>query len=74
MANDIPTMLTIRETAEKTRLAEHLVRQLCLNGKIVAIRSGKKWLINFDKFVDYLNDPKINKNENSFEEIRKIKE
>ena len=51
----IPTMLTIKETAEVTKMAEHHVRQLAISGKIVCVKTGKKYLINLEKFIDYLN-------------------
>lgn len=51
----IPTMLTINQTAERSGLAMHYIRQLCLQGKITYCRAGSKYLINFEKFVDYLN-------------------
>ena len=53
--NEIPTMLTINETAEKTGLAKYYIRQCCLNNKIVHIRCGKRILVNFGKFVEFLN-------------------
>ena len=55
MMNEIPTMLTINETAEKTGLAKHYIRQCCLNNKIVHVRCGKRILINFNKFIEFLN-------------------
>lgn len=50
-----PTMLTIKQTAEKTNLPYELIRKLCLQNKIIFIKSGSKYLINFEKFIDYLN-------------------
>lgn len=37
----IPTMLTIKETAEKTGLAEHFIRGLAIGNQIVHVRCGK---------------------------------
>mgnify|MGYP007017343073 CR=1 FL=1 len=51
----IPTMLTINQTAERSGLATHYVRQLCLQGKVTYCRAGNKYLVNFEKFVDFLN-------------------
>ena len=51
----IPTMLTIKETAKRTGLAEGFIRKLVLNHEIVFVRTGKKYLVNFEKFADYLN-------------------
>ena len=50
-----PTMLTISQTAERSGLAKHYIRQLCIQNKICFVRSGQKYLINFEKFADYLN-------------------
>ena len=50
-----PTMLTIKETAKRTGLAEFYIRQLCLQNKIVYRKSGTKYLINFEKLIEYLN-------------------
>ena len=51
----IPTMLTIRETSNRTGVSYDAIRKLCLQDKIVYIRAGKKYLINFEKFCEYLN-------------------
>lgn len=50
-----PTMLTIKQTAERTGLAVHYIRQLCLQGKIVYRKAGNKFLINYERFIDFLN-------------------
>ena len=52
---ETPTMLTIKETAAKTGLAEYRIRQLCLEKKIIYIQCGKKYLVNYEKLIDYLN-------------------
>lgn len=51
----LPTMLTIKELSKRTNLSYNFIRQLCLKKEIVYVRSGKKYLINYDKFIDYLN-------------------
>lgn len=51
----IPTMLTIQETSNATGISYDCIRKLCLQGKIVHIRAGTKFLINMEKLVDYLN-------------------
>lgn len=50
-----PIMLTIRQTSERSGLARHYIRRLCLQNEIVYRKSGNKYLINYDKFVEYLN-------------------
>lgn len=74
ITQNIPTMLTINETARKTGIAKYRIRKLCENGEIVALKAGRKWLINCEKFVEFLN---TNKSSQPFEKssaIRKIKE
>lgn len=56
---NIPDMRTIPQAAKLTGLAEHHVRQLVLTGKIVACNIGKKYLVNVDKLVEYLNTATI---------------
>ncbi len=53
--NNIPHMETIKVTAKMFGLAEHFVRQLVINGKIVAVKAGCKYLVNVDKLAEYLN-------------------
>ena len=50
-----PTMLPILEVSARTGLSYDFIRKLCLNGKIAHVRAGKKYLVNYDRFVDYLN-------------------
>ena len=51
----IPTMKTIDDTATLLGLPKHWVRQKVLNGEIVAVKSGKRYLVNVDKLIEYLN-------------------
>lgn len=53
--DNIPTMLTLREAAARTGLSYDYLRKACLRGDIVHVRAGCKFLVNFDKLVDYLN-------------------
>ena len=52
-----PKMATIRETAKETGLSEHFIRRLCKTGKITAVPVGNRYMINLDRFIDYLNNP-----------------
>ncbi len=54
-----PRMLTIKQTAAETNLPYEFIRKLCLQNKIVYIKTGNKYLINFEKFIDYLNGEKL---------------
>ncbi len=51
----IPRMLTIRETAELFGLPVHFVRQKVNLGEVVAVKAGRKFLVNIARFADYLN-------------------
>ena len=53
----VPTMLTIKETAKTTGVAEYYIRQLVAGNKICFVKAGRKFLINLEKFVEYLNTP-----------------
>lgn len=55
MIGNIPHMETIKNTAKLFGLAEYFVRQKVLNGEIVAVKAGRKYLVNVDKFAEYLN-------------------
>lgn len=51
----IPRMRTIKETAELFGLPLHFVRQKVSSGEVVAVRAGRRFLVNIDKFAEYLN-------------------
>ena len=51
----IPEMLTINQVSERTNLSYSYLRMLCLQDKIVYVRAGNKYLINFQKFCTFLN-------------------
>ena len=49
-----PTMLTIKETAKRTGLAEYYIRNLVWERKIPFLPVGKKYLINLEGLTNYL--------------------
>lgn len=55
----IPHMETIKRTAELFGLPVHFVRCKVSSGEIVAVRAGRKFLVNVDKFAEYLNSATI---------------
>lgn len=57
--SEIPKMRTIAETAKETGLTENFIRRLCLTGQIVNVRAGKKYLVNLDRFIEFLNAPPV---------------
>lgn len=48
-------MKTIKEISSLTGVSEHQIRLLCKGNKIKYIRAGTKYLINYERFIDYLN-------------------
>ena len=53
----VPKMLSIRETAKATGLPEYFLRELVANNEICFVKAGRKYLINIDKLIEYLNTP-----------------
>lgn len=51
----IPRMEGIRKTAELFGLPVHFVRTKVASGEVVAVRAGRKFLVNIDRFAEYLN-------------------
>lgn len=45
----------IRKTAEIFGLPVHFVRAKAASGEVVAVRAGRKFLVNVDRFAEYLN-------------------
>ncbi len=55
----IPRMETIKATAALFNLPVHFVRCKVTSGEVVAVRAGKRFLVNVDKFAEYLNSSTI---------------
>lgn len=51
----IPEMITLKDASQRTGVSYDWLRKLCLQGKIVHIRAGSKYLLNFGKLIEYLN-------------------
>lgn len=54
-----PRMETIKATAALFNLPVHFVRQKVSAGEVVAVRAGKKFLVNVDRFKEYLESNTI---------------
>ena len=57
-ANDIPVMLSIKEVSARTGISYESIRYLCLTDQITFIRvgrSGGKYLINYKRFLEFLD-------------------
>lgn len=59
MMTDKPQMETIAKTAEILGLPEYFVRMKVKSGEIVAVRAGRKTLVNVNWFRMYLNTHKL---------------
>ena len=55
----VPRMRTIKETAEIFNLPVHFVREKVSAGEVVAVRAGRRFLVNIDRFAEYLNTCKV---------------
>ncbi|MBP3292434.1 MAG: DNA-binding protein [Clostridia bacterium] len=52
-----PQMLTIRETARTGILPEAALRTLVKQNRIPGVYVGCKFLVNYDRLCDWLNNP-----------------
>ena len=50
----VPRMRTIKETGAETGFPVYFIRQLVKQNKISYVKAGKKFLVNLDSFLDYL--------------------
>lgn len=53
--NKIPHICTIKQLAEETSISEHTIRSWVKQGAFKSLRSGKKYLINYDVFIKFLD-------------------
>lgn len=53
--SDMPIMIPMREASRRTGVSYDALRKKCLNHEIVFIRCGAKFLINYQKLLQYLN-------------------
>nr|DAH61390.1 MAG TPA: Helix-turn-helix XRE-family like protein [Caudoviricetes sp.] len=70
----IPTMLTIPQIVERfPALNYNFVRRLCIENKICYVRVGRgRYLINLEKFVDWLNGDEKKNCESQKKEVHEI--
>lgn len=50
-----PKMKTIQQLADETGISYNAIYKWCKEGKIVFIKAGTKYLVNVEKFNDFLN-------------------
>ena len=48
-------MVTLKEAASRTGISYDRLRKMCITRQIVHIKAGNKFLLNWDRLVDYLN-------------------
>jgi len=53
--SSIPRMLTLKAAAAETGFSYEFLRRLCLQKKIVFVKTGVKYLVNMDRLAEYLN-------------------
>lgn len=58
LTNRIPHMMTVRQVAKTGLISEYALRQLVKQGKVSCIALEHKVLINFDAFVEQLQQLK----------------
>ena len=54
-----PYMASIREAQEVTNLSYEFLRFLCYSGKVKSIKTGNKYMINYESLADFLNNSSI---------------
>lgn len=71
---DVPCMITINEAAQIVKLAKYHIRQLVLQDKVKYVKAGRKYLLNLDSLINYLqNGDKKERKENNEKNIRPIR-
>lgn len=51
----VPRMMTIRELAKEAGISEYSIRRMVKEGKIPSVNIGSKYLINYSKVCELLN-------------------
>ena len=59
LQSGLPRMRTIKAAAAETGLAEYFVRRLVKEGKVRYVKAGKKFLVNLDSLISYLNEGEV---------------
>ena len=52
--NKTPHICTIKQLATETNISQHTIRCWVKQGAFKSLRSGKKYLINYDVFMKFL--------------------
>lgn len=51
----VPRMVTVNELAKLVNISTYAIRRLVKADRITYFKSGSKVLINYDRFIDFLN-------------------
>lgn len=73
---NVPTMKSICECSQIAGLAKYHVRQLVLQDKIKYVKAGRKYLVNLESLIEYLNngETQVKKELENLNKIRKVGE
>ena len=71
-----PTMKSICECSQIAGLAKYHVRQLVLQDKIKYVKAGRKYLVNLESLIEYLNngETQVKTELENLNKIRKVGE
>ena len=51
---EVPRMISLRKAAEETGLTYLLIKELCDAGKVAYLKSGRKYLVNYQSLLELL--------------------
>jgi len=52
----VPLMVTIKEASMMSGLSYDAIRKLCMSNQVKHIRVGCKYFVNWNRFVEFLNE------------------
>ena len=61
---EVPRMISLRKAAEETGLTYLLIRELCDSGKVAYLKSGRKYLVNYQSLLALLKNGEGRRNIN----------
>ena len=70
----IPRMVPLQTLADESGISYKALWQMCKQNKIVHIKSGNKFLVNVDKFIEFLNtgETEVESNDKESNSIKAI--
>lgn len=73
---NVPTMKSICECSQIAGLAKYHVRQLVLQDKVKYVKAGRKYLVNLESLIEYLNngETQVKTELENLNKIRKVGE